>query len=503
MKYLLLPILLIGLKITCVQSQNLNRENTVQGRDTSKVSKGPFYLPGFEIDPLTKTVSRRGIGGKGDVGEEVIYTIDARIKYDSTALVIVGQHMLFKEYFPKSLNLDHIKVLFSNKYVSIFTCEDSLYTCTEFDVSKGVNIAGYKIVDNSYFVNKAGDVYFLGLNRLEKITKVPKLDIATLRYLSRQYCSDKNGLYFIDSHNDKNYVMVNQAVVVEASDGKEIIPTVASNYINYNKHIYASDKILRLDIDVANMHEVVWGDNYGSYLFDRKNLYERQTYGYAAELCNPNVPTLKFFSEQNIRLLSIFPSSMNFIAQKDTNELYLPLGKDKYIYGSDVYKQGVLVNTSDGYYFLDRWLLTVTPQKIKKIFVNNVDTRRKEDFDINQFRYLSDHFFTYKNHAFYEYMPFMDTLDTKKLVFLSDKNLVSNFMTDGRTLINTNIMGYSSSRNKEIEFVSFFDTTLKNINLSNIRIVNKDVLVDDKNIYYRGNIIPMNKLGMKVKVFLQ
>lgn len=87
----------------------------------------------------------------------------------------------------------------------------------------------------------------------------------------------------------------------------------------------------------------------------------------------------------------------------------------------------------------------------------------------------------------------------------------TNYMTDGISLIYLGkVGGYSTETIKGREHVSLNPTgreprIIPYKNLSKLKIINDDILIDDNCIYngsYRGiNVIPIDSLGMDIKIY--
>jgi hypothetical protein len=459
-------------------------------------------LDKYQIDTKKKQISIRGIGGKGEIGEVVIFTPDTGIRYDTTTLVILGQQILFREYLPPECDPDSISVLSSNERATIFACKNNLYVYSDRHTSQKTDISGYKIIDNFFFLNKQGELFYFN-NRLEKITGLPSLDIKTLKFATGHYFTDKNGLYFLGWHYDyKNQVPVTQSVKVDSSFGKTIEPIITRNVIIYNNSVYSlSEEIYKLDIDVATMHQLGEQEGYRDIIYDDKIRYEKQYYPYSAIDKTVNNLGVDFFSKRNIKLENVLPGYLNFITRDDSSVLYLPLGERKYIRGSEVYKKGTVVKTSDGYYFLKPGMPASEPQRIKQVLVFNVDKKRYQKFDFSQFKSITNNVFVYKDHVFFDYLPLKYSLDTKQLSCLTKNGIKANYITDGKTMINLgSLIGYSSVKVSDIDRVIFPHRVVTGFDESKIQVVNKDVLIDDHYIYNFGERIPIDQLRMKLKI---
>ncbi len=107
--------------------------------------------------------------------------------------------------------------------------------------------------------------------------------------------------------------------------------------------------------------------------------------------------------------------------QKDTDTFFLSPGFSKYNHAS-LYNNaslkiegGLLLKTSDGFYFL--YMGGSYPakyRKIKKVLAYNVNTKHDEDFDLSEFKYFGLGICVYRNRLFVDNYPVYETIDVKK-----------------------------------------------------------------------------------------
>jgi len=496
-----LTLILFALWINLGYCQDITG-NTSEAKIHTIASKPPFYLGHYLIDPVHKTVGVQMIGGEGKVGETVSFPADTAIHYERTSLIILGEQILFKEHFPFHCNFNNLQVIASNKYGTIFRDSNYVYYYNTYNGVSGskVDISAYKALSNGLYEDKQGVFFTLDDMALKKITPVEKIYTGNLKHLVNQFFTDKNGLYRLDSHFDRESdSVVYQFVKLEDSNGKKILPSVNKYYLIYGKQIYGTTRygVEKLPLDADKIREMEWGDNY-QILTDGKNLVEIDGNGMRI---NDRNFTNDFFSKNHIDIQQIMPADVNFIAQKDTDILYLPLGTSKYIHGSEVYKPGLLLKTSDGFYFLPRWMHTTQPQKLKNVLVYNIDTRREEAFDITKFKSINGTMFAYGNHLFYDYLPVKEPVSIKKLTLLTKGLNKTRYITDGKQLIYIgSSYGYTIGSETGQEYVVLKKAIIFPDNISDLQVVNENVLADDNYIYSYNSVIPKTALGFPIEM---
>ena len=377
-----------------------------------------------------------------------------------------------------------------------------------------LDISDYSCI-NDYIYEKNGELYFLkNFNELKlvKIEGLPNLDKHTLKHLQGQYFADKNGLYAFGIHylgtqnNYANYSPQPKNILIESSNGKIIEPTITRNYIVYGTSVYAKHySIEKLKLDVDKMIELKWGNQNDYFITDGTNLYENSHSSYLEREWNKNNMYANDFLKSGINILKIFSPQIQFLQANDNNTLYFNnIKRDGTKY---TVKKGILIKTDQGYFFANTGHPSTKPQKIDNLVIYNETTKQNETFEEEQFLHIDNYIFAYKGLMFFDNIPFKEIKETKNLRFFIDKGLKTNFLADGNKLIAVGgYSGYQSDYSDGAQKVVFEKWIKKDINISKLRAINKNILVDDRNFYDCSNgriqIIPFKKLGLDVKLYL-
>ena len=511
----ILVIIFIALWTCAGYCQNLPGVAAVNNGafDTTRLVKPPYNIDYFSIDPKSKTVSeQREVGGVTWDGYR--YVVDPTIHYNTTSLIIFGSQITFKELFPYKGNLNAVKIIGCTDRDVTFKDKTGIYDFVPPDRLSKINIASYTAIGDEIYQDNKGYLYFNFEWELQKLSGQTFFDVRTLKHLAGNYYTDKNGLYFLDKHyHPELNAYPLEAIKVEDSQGVSVQTTVTPRYIIYNNHVYSITRNLdRLNLDPANLTEVEWDSGYNnSYsITDGKHTYD--TYGgvgYSDSVKDPYSDrhlmlkhTVDYFNKNNISVKGAFPRYLNF-TPKDTSTLYIPLGQRVNNPEPLKYKVGVLFNTSDGLYFYNILNKIADPQKIKKVLVHNIDTKKDEEFNPDEFSFLGTNVSIYRNHLFIAGRAVYEQLDLKNLRFISNNYFKTYFLTDGKVLIYANWISFYGTKlvNGQEEMV-LGERIIKGVNINKLRIINQDRLIDDRYLYIAGSIIPLHKLALDVKTCL-
>jgi len=483
-----------------------------------------FYIGNYEINPAKKTVAVRRTFSKGKVGTMMGYFPDKQIKYDSTTLVILGNEVLFKEYFPKEVNFSSLQYigesdyghgLYSDgHYIYKYPLNDQLVNSKY--VSK-VDISAYKRINDYIYEDKNGALYFLksatenNQLKIEKIDASLKIDAPTLKHLQGQYFADKNGLYafgvrYFGSKYSNKFSKQPMDILVESANGKTINPTITRNFMVYGNSVYAkSHSIEKLKIDVTKMIELKWPYQNIYFLTDGTNLYENRNSTYDESGWNKDNSYANNFFKSGVNLMKIFSPNIKFLQGEHKNTLYFTNVKTDIIDYSD--KNGILIKTDKGYYFANSGSPNLKPEKIDRIIIYNPTTKQNEDFNDSEFLSIEDQIFAYKGHIFFNNISIKEINGVKDLQYFTHNGIKTNFLTSGNTLVAFgNITGYESEMVNGEEKIVFDKWIKTRIDVAKLKAVNENLLVDDANFYDCSNgrlqVIPFKKLGMPVKLLL-
>lgn len=517
MKKIIVLLSVITSSITaCAQKQQRITETS-----NPKTMDSIYHIGEYQLDPVKKTVSLRRTFSKGKLGTMMGYFPDEQIKYDSSSLVVLGNQVLFKEYFPKEVDFASLHYIGESDYSQDLYSDGHYVYKYQRNYQPGliskVDISSYTRINDYVYEDKAGILYFLKTAtennqiKLEKIDAQLKVDKNTLTHLQGQYFADRNGLYafgvrYFGHKYSNKFSQQPISILVESANGRDIKPIITRNYIVYGNSVYAkSHSIEKLKLDVTKMVEIKWPYQNIYFLTDGTNLYENRNSTYDEGGWNKDNSYANDFFKSGINLVKIFSPDMKSLQAKDKNTLYFTNVKTDIVDYSD--KSGILIKTDQGYYFANAGSPDVKPDKIDKIIIYNQQTKQNENFDDSEYLYIDNGIFAYKGYIFFNNIPLKEINGAKNLRFFTQNGIKTNFVTSGDMLIAFgNIGGYQTEMINGEEKVVFDKWIKTRIDVTKLKAINKNLLVDDANFYDCSNgslqIIPFKKLDMPVKLLL-
>ncbi|MEN2399186.1 hypothetical protein GKZ90_0005325 [Flavobacterium sp. MC2016-06] len=464
--------------------------------DNIPVQENNAYIIGdYQIDPKNKTVARYGMTG-GVNWDGFMYTVDPKINFDTTALIFIGQHVFVKEDLPKDCNFDAIEVIKSDDRLEIFSDQNKIYTYMLGSGFSSVDISSLKKLRNNIYLDPSGDLVLLTGDyelRLARIQQPNGIDLNTVEYIASNYIKDKNGLYLCPQYGSRTGMSTAKLTKVSDGDGTISKSVVTKNYFTYGKKVFATTTTpLEMKLDETKMWEI-FIDEYSNFsiLTDGKNAYENERYGYTGH--DPKIKfrmvNALFFEGINIKY--VFSNELTFIPKNKSDLLFT---------GANNYENknlGFLIQTSKSYY---RIPFRFEAKKINKVFIYNIDTKKEEELKKEDFHYLKNNIYIYKNRLFSSGRPVYTTMNIKSIRLLYKGDIKTNFISDGKKVMCIgNRTGYSIKKINDVEFVLAEENSISDF--SKLKIVNENVLIDDKNIYNIDICTPIEKLGLQIKTF--
>ena len=516
-QFLFCLLLLLSLG-ACAQTEKRNNDTK---NTTVKVMDTDYTIGHYQFNPVKKTVAVRRTFSKGKVGTMMGYFPDEQIKYDSTTLVVLGDQVFFKEYFPKEVDFASLHYIGQSDYgQGLYGDGHYIYkyqSNSQPSLISKIDISAYKRINDYIYEDQIGELYFLKTAtennqiKLEKIDASLKVDKHTLKHLQGQYFADKNGLYafgvrYFGHKYSNNFSKQPISILVESANGRSIKPIITRNYIIYGNSVYAKGHAIdKLKLDVNKMMELKWPYQNIYFLTDGANLFENRSSEYYETGWNKDNSYANNFFKSGVNLVKIFSPDMKSLQAKGKNTLYFTNVKTDLIDYSD--KSGILIKTDQGYYFANAGSPNVKPDKIDKITIYNQLTKQNENFDDSEYLYIDNGIFAYKGYIFFNNIPLKEINGAKNLQLFTYNSIKTNFVTSGDTLIAFGNMGGYQTEMVNGEEKVVFDKWIKTgIDVTKLKAINKNLLVDDTNFYDCSNgslqIIPFKSLGMPVKLLL-
>ncbi|MFV8345766.1 hypothetical protein [Flavobacterium sp. ZB4P13] len=449
------------------------------------------------INPKQKTVAVGGMTG-GVTWDGYKYTVDPKINFDTTNLIFIGDHIFIKEHFPFNCDFNNIEVIKSNDQLVIFSDKNKIYTYWAGHGSSEIDISKFKKLSNNIYKDLNGDLMLLTGDyelQLARIQQPNEIDLNTVEYVTNNYIKDKNGLYLCPKYGDNSNSIVRKLTKICSSNGVNSNPIVTKNYFIYGEKVFGTaDTPSELKLNKAKMWEIVINEysNY-SLLTDGKRTYENWRDGYKIFDFKTDRRRTNVTFFEGIDIKYVFSNNLKFIPKNETDLLF----KGTQDFGNQ--DSGTVIQTSNGYYFIP-FGGNNKIRKINNIFIYNIDTKKEEELNQKKFKYLKDNVYTYKNHLFFNGMPVHTTMDIKNIKLLYKGDNKTDFISDGKkTMCIGNRTGYKSKKINDTDFVLIEENIIDDF--SKLKTINQNILIDDKNIYNRDIVIPIQKIGIPIKVY--
>ena len=142
--------------------------------------------------------------------------------------------------------------------------------------------------------------------------------------------------------------------------------------------------------------------------------------------------------------------------------------------------------------------------KMDSVFIYNYDTQQYELLDITQYRHQTQKTYIYKNRLYNSGIPVSNDLNLGVLEYIKSNFHQTYFLWDGKTLIHTNMLTNFREDKDNAGCLTFREPSVHNVDIKTLKVINKDMLVDENNIYYATHsefvVIPMRELGIEVIV---
>jgi hypothetical protein len=451
-----------------------------------------FIIGDYMIMPKLKEIrSYTMIGGKDWDGYE--YRKDPKINYSTTTLLILGNQILFKEYFPFNFDLTKLKSIYRDDFYFLCKDDNNIYYSTERIKPTKIDISDYKQVNDFIYKSNNGTLFFLDIAAY-KLTPVQiDIDENSIKHVAGNYYYDKNGLYFFGPHAKKNakgyyddYVDKSEKLV----DAQNVIPTVSKKYISFNNQVFAIDdnKIKILDIDARKIIEVNMGISKESFITDGKTIYSDLNYGYDDNERNGKgyygiwYPAL--FAGTNLQ--KIYSPSLPFM--KENNSVVFNKNDPNNFPGL------VALINNEHYLLADK-----KKGKIDKMLFYHPESKTTSIFDEKYLKiYAAEGFIQYKDVLYFDGMPVeASKLDVENLRKIEN----SNYLTDGKSLFYIgNITGYGSNEKSGVAYATFDDRILENTFSKQMRAINPDLLSDGITLVNKAQKANIKALHLDVKI---
>jgi hypothetical protein len=475
--------------VTSCYGQEIKRNNTKRNSIEDTIEH--FVIGNYMIVPKLKEIRNYTmIGGVNWDGYE--YRKDTKIDYEKTTLLLLGDQIFFKEYFPFDFDLGKLKIIHRDEFY--FLCKDDkniYYTSRQIKPTK-IDISGLQAVNDFIYKSKNGTLFFLDVEQY-KLTPIEiNIDENSVKHLIKNYYYDKNGLFFFGNHYKRNkkgyyddYIEKSEKLV----DEQNIIPIISKKYFSFKNLVFAIDgnKIKKMDIDVNKLIEINIGTT-ESFLTDGKSIYSDLNYGYDDDERNGKgyygiwYPTLY----SGINLQKIYSPLLHFMKEKKA----VVFNKKN----PNNFPELIAIVNNENCLFSNKKII-----KIDKILFYHPETKTTDTFEEKYLKiYKAERFIQYKNVIYFDGLP----VETPKLDMENLKEFEnSNYLTDGKSLFYIgNITGYGILEKKGVEYALFDDRILENAFTKGMKAINPDLLSDGITLVSKNKKVKIKDLNLNVKI---
>lgn len=408
----------------------------------------------------------------------------AGINYDSTTIYFMGGTMLFEENLKhQEIPSPNDKLLMqdlSGNFAYLTKDKDSTFLVyTSYNLKK-FNITDMKPISKYLYQNNDGKFYALAGNTFTEIVGQENFpEMSSLTYIAHNYYSGKDGLYWIFVGPGWKH-----AKTVKLADGNRQTDKIkaAPYYIVYNNNVYPMQSSDKIDLNPARIKAINWGKRFGyPILTDGVKTYQE----------NREIENL---AEGIPHIISEWRS---FQRKGDT----LFWGCKKIPDAIDV-KFPIFASENGE--------IELHPA-YKTLMMYNHKIKDYEPFEKDKYRFVSGDFYTYKgilygkdSYPIYE----QDKINPEKLTFV-ERYIRTNFYQDGNVLIYIKA-DFDGFVTKEYNISDNGELILGNdiaegVDFNSLKIGTENIMIDKNNIYSGTEqgltIIPLKKLGIKVKAF--
>lgn len=469
--------------------------NTVQVLDSLGLSHKKYYELGeYRIYPAEKTI--------------LVYRneyspcyIDTLINFDSTMLAFLGNTCEFKERLDSCVDYNSLKVLYydidKDYSRSIYKDRNAIYGLAE-----KIDISGLKCINDWIYLNNDNEIFYLTksgeFSQMDIYDQRPYLP--DLKYLVDRCFYNKDGLYQLQkqyNYKDERNVWFTVPVKIDDSQGKNIIPIIKPFYFTYGANVYLrqlrigrdEQNFQKLDMDVAKLKEFILSDSY-HYTFILTD--GKTTYVYPERFRNKintsSISQWKQLSRDSQRFQYDEKANVLYYASNNIADIGKPVSGALICIGNDFW----LINFS-GY----------DEEKGKMISLNKVMIDAGggyEELDIDNYKYIDSDLYLYKGTLYGNRctpIPKSEGLELANFYPIQHNYASTRYFTDGKVLFyNDEIYPFTIPSG-----ISISTHIIKDVDFNSLKVVNKTMLIDKNNIYNGLTVIPIDSLGVKVRVY--
>lgn len=480
-------------------------------KNNQDMNKFIYEINGFKISPDDRIVYR----GQHTAGSDIMpdgsvinwhgyeYVPSTEIDFNKTSLVFLGNTIFFKELLPAGLqDISSLKIIYNsigygdNYVIALSALEEKVYIIRDNWVIYTIDVSGYTHVKHMVFKNKQGKLAFIPFVSSKLVEIDVPVDAGTLEYVTLNYYTDKNGLYYFDSYSQ-------QSQKLEDSNGKSIKAVLYDDYFVYGDAAYPysgtnKPKEIRLNSNKLSYIKT----SYSRYLGDGEKLFALPTRVTnncvpitPQELIKINTPTESVSEWNSFDIITIGGNRKGNTFYYSSKQMYA---------GSGSYY--CLIKTPDNFYGVTGSSSTLGATKLDDVMIYDYNTNKYESIEVDKFRRLTGNFYIYKGQMYYaSSYPFISEVNAEKLHPIRLHGKATEFYTDGKYLLGGyNLWKLDKEETPNGTIYKFAVPPFSDVDWQSLQIISEKIMVDKNNIYQVENsvmqVIPIKSLGIDVKV---
>jgi len=432
---------------------------------------------------------------------------DSLINFDSTALVFYGNSFDFKEHFDSLIDYNTLKVLHYDieKNHARTMCKDKNSIYNNGLTGDKIDISDYKCINDWIYLDNEDDIFFMTQEGIFSKMNIydEKPHLSDIEFLPDNYFFNKDGLNTFKrqyNYKDERNIWFNSVPVrIEENNGEKITPTVRRHYFIYGSNVYLrqigegykKQESRRLFMDVTHLKEFILSENfYQSYILSDG----KDTYIFPEKIQDKiNVSSLS-------RWIQLSRDFQRFTYEKKSNTLYFALDNNS-VSGDWEAMYGTLISIDRNFWFIN--FSGYEDDKgnmfsLDKIMIRGINGY--EELDIDNYKYIDRDLYTY-NGVLYENLcrevEGYKMLDLSNIHPVKHNDIPTNYYSDGKVLFY-----HDQDYGRQVtQDGTLYPPIIENVDFSSLKVVTQRMLVDKDNIYDGAIVIPIDSLGVKVKVY--
>ena len=496
--------------------------NSQTGADDNMIQPD-FEIGNYGISLKNKTIGRYRVfdcSDKDFQAECYGYFKADDINFNTTTLMFIGNEVIFKE--DVLLDLETLQVITAGNNSQVDTKQkDALYVDHDIAVNNLLgnrvidSLKGFKHLDKQFF-KKGNSIAYLGPYGFHKLNNSMSIDLFSFKAVVKNLFYDKNAVYYVEyGYSEIEGEKYSDIIKLQGlPTNKKPNLAVTEHYVVINGKVYDINRLENeLLLNPEEINEIVLQRYSGEMLlFDDKTVYDKQYYHYRFDEAKCETDYEKIEIQCLFKDLSTIKTLRRtgfteYHLDEENKTLYFDANKDLNLTETS----GNLYSIEGQFYFndFDRFSL-----KLETVKVWNPDLDHYENLDLENYDYTSDVFYAYKGNLYGHHSERVQdnfSLDNVRVLETDNRDYIVNnsLIIDlkGTDNLNLRILKVLNSVTKDAtgylvgdNYLIYDNEIIKNVNISEITVLNKDVLKTATHLINKGKKIELSRLPFKIEV---